>query len=120
MTRDEARRVASNIAKLPTLLSANLVLKALKEVLSVLAWAALLGAGIGSGAIFIHWLETGTWVAGKTLGEAWPALAETVAAMKWTGAQPIALWVVAQSLTLVYAALAVVFLLLSLVAERDE
>jgi len=40
--------------------------------------------------------------------------------MKWTGAQPIALWVVVQSLTLVYAALAVVFLLLSLVAERDE
>jgi uncharacterized membrane protein len=90
----------------------RLVLKALKAVLSVLAWAALLGAGIGLGAIFIHWLETGTWVAGKTLGEAWPALAETVAAMKWTGAQTVALWVVGQSLNLVYAALAVVCLLL--------
>jgi hypothetical protein len=35
-------------------------------------------------------------------------------------AQPIALWVVAQSLTLLYAALAVVFLLLVLVTERDK
>src|SRR5215831_10707674 len=90
----------------------RLVLKALKEVLSVLAWAALLGAGIGLGATFIHWLETGTWAVGKTLGEAWPALAESVAAMKWTGAQPVALWVVSQSLNLVYSALALVFLLL--------
>ena len=98
----------------------RLVLKALKEVLSVLAWAALLGAGLGLLATFIHWLETGTWVAGNTLGEAWPALAERVAAMKWTGAQPIALWVVAQSLTLVYAALAVVLLLLCLAVEGWE
>jgi hypothetical protein len=98
----------------------RLFLKALREVLGVLALAALLGAGIGLGDIFIHWLETGTWVAGNTLGEAWPALAERVAAMKWTGAQPIALWVVAQSLTLLYAALAVVFLLLVLVTERDK
>ena len=80
----------------------------------MLALAALLGAAIGLGASFSHWLETGTWVAGKTLGEAWPALAERVAAMKWTGAQPITLWLVAQSLTLNYAALAVVFLLLCL------
>src|SRR5262249_37898720 len=98
----------------------NIVLKALKEVPSVLALAALLGAGIGLGAIFIHWLETGTWVAGKTLGEAWPALAERVAAMKWTGAQPVPLWVVSQSLNLVYSALAVVFLLLHLVVKRDS
>src|SRR5262249_40104826 len=89
----------------------RLVLKALKAVLSVLAWAALLGAGIGLGAIFIHWLEAGTWVAGKTLSEAWPALAES-AATKWTGAQPVALWVVGQSLNLVYAPLVVVCLLL--------
>ena len=32
--------------------------------------------------------------------------------MKWTGAQHMALWVVAQSLTLVYAVFAVVCLLL--------
>jgi hypothetical protein len=98
----------------------RLVLKALKEVLSVLAWAALLGAGLGLLATFIHWLETGTWEVGQTLADAWPASAERVAAMKWTGAQPIALWVVAQSLTLLYAALAVVFLLLLLVTERDK
>jgi hypothetical protein len=78
----------------------------------VLALAALLGAAIGLGAEVIHWLETGTWAVGKTLAEAWPALAERVAAMKWTGAQHMALWVVAQSLTLVYAAFAVVCLLL--------
>ena len=75
----------------------RLVLKALKAVLSVLAWAALLGAGIGLGAIFIHWLEAGTWVAGKTLGEAWPALAERVAATKWTGARFMGRGSVAQS-----------------------
>jgi hypothetical protein len=86
----------------------KLVLKALKAAFSVLALAALLGAGIGLGAKVVHWLETGTWAVGKTLGEAWPALAERVAAMQWTGAQ----WVVAQSLNLVYAALAVVCLLL--------
>ena len=90
----------------------RLVLRALKTAFNVLAWAALLGTGIGLGAEAIHWLETGTWAVGKTLGEAWPALAESVAAMKWTGAQPVALWVVAQSLNLVYAALAVVCLLL--------
>ena len=99
----------------------RLVLKALKTAFGVLAWAALLGAGIGLGAEAIHWLETGTWVAGKTLGEAWPALAESVAAMKWTGPQPVALWVVAQSLNLVYAALAVVFSLLGfLVVKLSE
>src|SRR5262249_37492488 len=92
----------------------RLVLKALKTAFGVLAWAALLGAGVGLGAEAIHWLETGTWAVGKSLGEAWPALAERVAAMKWTGAQPIALWVVAQSLTLLYAALAAVSLLLCL------
>ena len=90
----------------------RIILKALSTLLGVLALAALLGAGIGLGSEAIHWLETGTWVAGKTLGEAWPALAERVAAMKWTGAQHMALWVVAQSLTLVYAAFAVVCLLL--------
>jgi hypothetical protein len=90
----------------------RLVLMALKTALSVLALAALLGAGIGLGGEAIHWLETGTWVVGNTLGGAWRALAESVAAMKWTGAQPIALWVVAQSLNLLYAAFAVVFLLL--------
>ena len=51
----------------------RLVLKALKIAFGVLAWAALLGAGIGLGTEAIHWLETGTWVGGKTLGEAWPA-----------------------------------------------
>lgn len=99
----------------------RLVLKALKIAFSALAWAALLGAGIGLGAEAIHWLETGTWAVGKTLGEAWPALAESVATMKWTGAQPIALWVVAQSLNLVYAALALVFSLLGfLVVKLSE
>src|SRR5262249_18934946 len=99
----------------------RLVLKALKTAFGVLAWAALLGAGIGLGAEAPHWLETGTWVVGKTLGEAWPALAESVAAMKWTGPQPVALWVVAQSLNLVYAALAVVFSLLGfLVVKLSE
>ena len=99
----------------------RLVLKALKTAFGVLAWAALLGAGIGLGAEAIHWLETGTWVVGKTLGEAWPALAESVAAMKWTSPQPVALWVVAQSLNLVYAALAVVFSLLGfLVVKLSE
>src|SRR5215813_3106421 len=98
----------------------RLVLKALKTTFGVLAWAALLGAGIGLGAEATHWLETGTWVVGKTLGEAWPALAESVAAMKWTGAQPVALWVVSQSLNLVYAALAVVFFALHLVVKRDS
>ena len=99
----------------------RLVLKALKTAFGVLAWAALLGAGIGLGAEAIHWLETGTWAVGKTLGEAWPALAESVAAMKWTGPQPVALWVVAQSLNLVYAALAVVFSLLGfLVVKLSE
>jgi hypothetical protein len=93
----------------------RLFLKALREVLGVLALAALLGAGIGLGDIFIHWLETGTWVAGKTLGQAWPALAERVAGMNWTE------WVVAQSLNLVYAAFAVVCLLLwFLVAKLGE
>ena len=93
----------------------RLVLKVLKTAFSVLAWAALLGAGIGLGAEAIHWLETGTWVAGKTLGQAWPALAERVAGMNWTE------WVVAQSLNLVYAALALVFLLLwFLVLELSE
>src|SRR5262249_83210 len=99
----------------------RLVLKPLKTASSVLAWAALLGAGIGLGAEAIHWLETGTWAVGKTLGQAWPALGESVAAMKWTGAQPVALWVVSQSLNLVYAALALVFLLLwFLVVELSE
>ena len=93
----------------------RLVLKVLKTAFSVLAWAALLGAGIGLGAEAIHWLETGTWAVGKTLGEAWPALAESVAG------QPVALWVVSQSLNLVYAALALVFLLLwFLVLELSE
>ena len=93
----------------------RLVLKALKTAFGVLAWAALLGAGIGLGAEAIHWLETGTWAVGKTLGEAWPALAESVAG------QPVALWVVSQSLNLVYAALALVFLLLwFLVLELSE
>ena len=95
----------------------RLVLKALKTAFGVLAWAALLGAGIGFGAEVTHWLETGTW----TLGEAWPALAERVAAMQWTGVQRVALWVVVQSLNLVYAALAVVCLLLwFLVVELSE
>ena len=99
----------------------RLVLKALKTVFGVLAWAALLGAGIGLGAEAIHWLETGTWVVGHTLGEAWPALAESVAAMKWTGGQHAALWVVAQSLNLVCAALALVFSLLGfLVVKLSE
>jgi len=93
----------------------KLVLKALKAAFSVLALAALLGAGIGLGAKVVHWLETGTWAVGKTLGEAWPALAESVAG------QPVALWVVSQSLNLVYAALALVFLLLwFLVVELSE
>ena len=61
----------------------RLVLKALKAAFSVRALAALLGAGIGFGAEVTHWLETGTWAVGKTLGEAWPALAERVAAMQW-------------------------------------
>jgi hypothetical protein len=99
----------------------RLVLKALKTALSVLALAALLGAGIGLGAEAIHWLETGTWAVGKTLAEAWPALAESVAAMKWAGAQRVALWVVAQSLNLVYAGLVVVCLLLwFLVVKLNE
>ena len=68
-----------------------------------------------------NWLETGTWAVGNTLGEAWPALAERVAAMQWTGVQRVALWVVVQSLNLVYAALAVVCLLLwFLVVELSE
>src|SRR5215472_2986262 len=87
----------------PTGKPMRLVLKGLKAASS---------AAIGLGAEVIHWLETGTWAVGKTLAEAWPALAERVAAMKWTGAQHMALWVVAQSLTLVYAAFAVVCLLL--------
>jgi hypothetical protein len=74
----------------PTGKPMRLVLKGLKAAFSVLALAALLGAAIGLGAEVIHWLETGTW----------------------TGAQHMALWVVAQSLTLVYAAFAVVCLLL--------
>jgi hypothetical protein len=42
-------------------------------------------------------------------------------ALQWTGAQRVALWVVAQSLNLVYAALAVVCLLLwFLVVELSE
>jgi len=99
----------------------RLVLKALKAAFSVRALAALLGAGIGFGAEVTHWLETGTWAVGKTLGEAWPALAERVAAMQWTGVQRVALWVVVQSLNLVYAALAVVCLLLwFLVVELSE
>jgi hypothetical protein len=99
----------------------RLVLKALKTAFGVLAWAALLGAGIGLGAEAIHWLETGTWAVGKTLGESWPALDESVAAMKWTGPQRVALWVVAQSLNLVCAALALVFSLLGfLVVKLSE
>jgi hypothetical protein len=99
----------------------RLVLKALKAAFSVLALAALLGAGIGFGAEVTHWLETGTLAVGKTLGEAWPALAERVAAMQWTGVQRLALWVVVLSLNLVYAALAVVCLLLwFLVVELSE
>src|SRR5262249_23147608 len=99
----------------PTVKPLRLVLKGLKAAFSVLALAALLGAATGLGAEVIHWLETGTWVVGKTLAEAWPALAERVAAMKWTGAQHMALWVGAQSLTLVYAAFAAVCLLISFV-----
>ena len=99
----------------------RLVLKALKTTFGVLAWAALLGAGIGLGAEAIHWLQTDTWAVGKTLGEAWPALAESVAAMNWTGPQRVALWVVAQSLNLVYGALALVFSLLGfLVVKLSE
>jgi hypothetical protein len=86
----------------------RLVLKVLAAVLSVLSLAAFMGAALGLGAEVIHWIETGTWEVGKTLAEAWPTLAERVAAMKSTGAQ----WVVAKPLNLVYAALAVVFLLL--------
>ena len=97
------------------------VLKALKIAFGVLAWAALLSAAIGLGAEAIHWHETGTWAVRKTLGEAWPALAESVAAMKWTGAQPVALWVVDQSLNLVCAALALVFSLLGfLIVKLSE
>jgi hypothetical protein len=84
-------------------------------------WRLCWASAIGLGAEVIHWLETGTWAVGKTLAEAWPALAERVAAMKWTDTQRIALWVVAQSLNLVYAALAVVCLLLwFLVAELSD
>ena len=104
----------------PTGKPMRLVLKGLKAAFSVLALGALLGAAIGLGAEVIHWLETGTWAVGKTLAEAWPALAERVAAMKWTGAQHMALWVVAQSLTLVYAAFAVVCLLLCFVVVEHS
>jgi hypothetical protein len=89
----------------------RLVLGALGAAFGVLALAAVIGAAIGLGAEGIHWIETGTWGVGKNLAEAWPALAERVAAMKWTGAQRFALCVVAQPLTLTYAALAVVCLL---------
>jgi hypothetical protein len=119
---DDARKAERDLLRKPLAgKQMRLVLKTLKIAFGVLAWAALLGAGIGLGAEAIHWLETGTWAVGKTLGEAWPALAESVAAMKWTGAQPIALWVVAQSLNLVYAALALVFSLLGfLVVKLSE
>jgi hypothetical protein len=90
----------------------RLVLKRLGTVLSVLALAAFMGAALGLGAEAIHRIETGTWEAGKTLAEAWPALAARVTAMEWAGAQRIALWVLAQSLTLIYAGSAVVLLLL--------
>ena len=98
------------------------VLKRLGTVLNVLALAAFMGAALGLAVEVIHWIETGTWEVGKTLAEASPALAERVAAMKRAGAQPIALWVLAQSLTLIYAASAVVLLLVwYLVVElRDE
>ena len=121
LKRADAPRKAEREHLLRKPLAGKQVLKALKTALSVLALAALLGAGIGLGAEAIHWLETGTWAVGKTLGEAWPALAESVAAMKWTGPQPVALWVVAQSLNLVYAALALVFSLLGfLVVKLSE
>jgi len=117
---DDARK-AEREHPLRKPLAGKQVLKALKIAFGVLAWAALLGAGIGLGAEAIHWLETGTWAVGKTLGEAWPALAESVAAMNWTGPQRVALWVVAQSLNLVYAALALVFSLLGfLVVKLSE
>ena len=90
----------------------RLILKALGAVFGVLALAAFMGAAIGLGAEVIHWIETGTWEVGQTLADAWPALPERIAALKWAGAQRIALWVSGQSLTLVYAALAVVWLLL--------
>ena len=116
---DDARKAERDLLRKPLAgKQMRLVLKTLKIAFGVLAWAALLGAGIGLGAEAIHWLETGTWVVGKTLGEAWPALAESVAAMKWTGPQPVALWVVAQSLNLVCAALAVVFSLLGFLVVR--
>src|SRR5262249_61706970 len=86
----------------------RLILKALKTVFGVLAWASLLGAGIGLGAEAIHWLETGTWVVGHTLGEAWPALAESVAAMNWTGGGNAAFWACGPVLDLVLAGLSFV------------
>jgi hypothetical protein len=87
-------------------------LTGLGTVLSVLALAAFMGAALGLGAEVIHWIETGTWQVGQTLAEASPTLAERATAMQWAGAQRIALWVLAQSLTLIYAASAVVLLLL--------
>ena len=63
----------------------RLILKALGAAFGVLALAAFMGAAIGLGAEVIHWIETGTWEVGQTLADAWPALPERIAALKWAG-----------------------------------
>jgi hypothetical protein len=100
------------------------VLGGLGALFGIVGLAALIGATIGLSNELIHWLESGDWGAGKTVAEAWPQLAKTVAAMNWPGVKHISLWVVTHSLTLFYAALAVVclpvwFLLLKL-SDRSQ
>jgi len=87
----------------------------LQATFRFVALVAFMGAALGLGAELIHWLETGTWKVWQSLAEAWPALPGKVAAMKSVKGREIALWVIAQSMTLIYAALGFISLLISLI-----
>ena len=87
----------------------------LSAVFGFVALVAFMGAALGFGAKLIHWLETGTWEAWQSLADAWPALGSKVGSMKWLDGQRVAFWVIAQPMTLIYAALAFVCLAVSLI-----
>jgi hypothetical protein len=93
------------------------ILGVLSAVFGFVAWVAFMGAALGVGAEIIHWLESTTWEALPSLADAWPALGSKVAAMKWLDGQRVAYWVIAQPMTLIYAALGFVCLLVSFILD---
>ena len=96
--------------------------KLLSAAFGVMAIAAFMGAALGFGTQLTHWVETGTWKVWQSLADAWPALGSKVAAMKWLDGQRLALWLMAQPMTLIYVVSGFVCLLISflLKGERRE